>query len=175
MQSDAQFPKIPCKAEFLCRMIERHPSIDVSIVQIVSYIQSISKNLTLTHNHELIKVGLTEGKFYVLAFLFSEELAGHEEPSPSQIADHITGLLDGLERDGFLERCHDARDRRGLTIRITDKARSILDRLLPDMSDELTKIIDLTPDEKRNLIQALGKLETALDRITPSSADLITQ
>ncbi len=103
---------------------------------------------------------------------------GHEEPSPSQIADHIgvtrgtvTGLMDGLERDGFIERYHDPRDRRGLTIRITDKSRTFIDGFLPNMSAVLQRVLPLNEEEKEAFSESLGRIESELSRIKPSVGD----
>jgi len=179
MVNSTQFSKTPMKGELLCKMVSRYPSIDFPTIQVISHIQAISKNLSLMINHDLARQGLTEGKFYVLAFLFSEELLGNEDPSPSQIADHIgvtrgtvTGLLDGLERDGFLERFHDSRDRRGLTIRITDKSRSFLDSFLPSITSTLADVITLSEQEKQNLIDSLGQIETALAEVAPKIVEV---
>lgn len=67
---------------------------------------------------------LSEGKF-VLLFLLRDLPDGL---SPHELADRagvtratITGLLDGLERDGFLARHRDQEDRRKVTIRLTAK------------------------------------------------------
>ena len=46
---------------------------------------------------------------------------------------NITGLLDGLERDGLLTRVHDMRDRRSTRVRLTAKGRELAQKLLPDL------------------------------------------
>ncbi len=178
MQNQSVSPKKPIKGELLCKLANRFPSIDLSTVELVSHIQAISKNLSLLINQDLAEHGLTEGKMYVLAFLFSEELMGRQQPGPSQIADHIgvtrgtvTGLLDGLERDGFLERFHDIHDRRALTIKITDKARTFLDRFMPNVAAMLENVIPLDEQERRETIALLGQIEVALARIAPIQSD----
>ena len=75
------------------------------------------------------------------------------DPSPSEIAEHIgvtratiTGLLDGLERDGFLERRQDSRDRRALTIHLTGKTHRFLDEYLPEQARRINALMaDLKP------------------------------
>ena len=113
---------------------------------------------------------MTEGKFYVLVYLFEEELLGHDAPSPSAIADHIgvtrgtiTGLLDGLERDGYVERSDDPRDRRALTIKINNKARTFLDAFLPTTTSRLERFMPLTKEERLLVIELLAKLDLSLN------------
>jgi MarR family transcriptional repressor of emrRAB len=175
MDTDAPHSITPTKAELLCNMVGRYPSIDFDAIQIVSHIQAIGKKLSAINNHLLAEYGLTEGKFYVLAYLFSEEVLGNDARSPSQIADHIgitrgtvTGLLDGLEREGYLERFHDTRDRRGLTIQITDKSRAFLDSFLPNAITFLADVIPLNDKEKSEIIDLLARLDLAFGRITPA-------
>jgi DNA-binding MarR family transcriptional regulator len=169
INSNSPSKKTPIKGELLCKLFDRYPSIDVSTVQLVSLIQAIGRNLSMFLNCDLSDHGLTEGKFYVLAYLFSEELLGHEAPSPSQIADHVgvtrgtvTGLLDGLEREGFITRFHDPRDRRGLTIQINGVARDFLDSYLPTITGGLSKFIPLSAEEKSLLLELLEKIDRSL-------------
>ncbi|MBB6098407.1 DNA-binding MarR family transcriptional regulator [Deinobacterium chartae] len=75
---------------------------------------------------------LSEGKF-VLLFLLSElpeGLAPHELAERAGVTRAtITGLLDGLERDGFLSRHEDQADRRKVSVRLTEKGQTMaLDR-----------------------------------------------
>jgi DNA-binding MarR family transcriptional regulator len=160
----------PCtKGEMLCKMSERYPSMNQSAIQLISHVQSIGKSLSAMLNDVLSEHDLTEGKFYVISFLFSEELFQHEAPSPSQIADHIgvtrgtvTGLLDGLERDGFVERTLDPRDRRALTIKMTDKSRVFLDSFLPTITKIVDRFIPLSGEEREIAIELLSRVDTAL-------------
>jgi len=71
---------------------------------------------------------LSEGKFVVLFLL-------HGEPdglSPHELADRagvtratITGLLDGLERDGFVARRSGLDDRRKIAVELTEMGRNM--------------------------------------------------
>jgi DNA-binding MarR family transcriptional regulator len=44
----------------------------------------------------------------------------------------MTGLLDGLVRDGLVERVFDEHDRRSVSISLTDKGQAKLDDVMPD-------------------------------------------
>lgn len=72
--------------------------------------------------------GLSEGRF-VLLFLLD---AAPDGLAPNTLAEQagvtratVTGLLDGLEREGLIERHADANDRRALRIRLTRKGRRV--------------------------------------------------
>ncbi len=71
---------------------------------------------------------LSEGKFVLLLLLrdLPEGLAPHELAERAGVTRAtITGLLDGLERDGFLARHGDREDRRKVSVRLTTKGQTV--------------------------------------------------
>lgn len=168
MENEVLFPKIPPKAEVLRKVAQRYPEVEPDAMEVLINIQRVCKAAQCDTSQFLEPYKLSEGKFYVLAYLFSAELLDAPAPSPSEIAEHvgvtratITGLLDGLERDGFLERRHDSRDRRALTIHMTAKTRRFLDEFIPSHSHRINAIMaNLSQDERRQLIALLSKIET---------------
>lgn len=71
---------------------------------------------------------LSEGKFVLLLLLrdLPEGLAPHELAERAGVTRAtITGLLDGLERDGFLARHGDKDDRRKVSVRLTAKGQAV--------------------------------------------------
>ncbi|MDV3516316.1 MarR family transcriptional regulator [Stenotrophomonas sp. C1657] len=84
--------------------------------------------------------GLSEGRFIVLFLLHGAEGG----LSPHQLAERagvtratISGLLDGLQRDGLLQRRSDAEDGRRLQIVLTARGK----RLAADLFDQHTQWI----------------------------------
>jgi DNA-binding MarR family transcriptional regulator len=157
------------RCDLLRTITSPYPEVDPEVISIVAAIQSISRTISAKFSADLDAHDLTEGKFYVLAFLRAEEIAGHPDPSPSDIAEHldvtrgtITGLLDGLERDGYLERLVDQADRRALTIRMSDKARHFLGDFLPEKGASLTRTLCLSDSDKQALKAALARVDFCL-------------
>lgn len=71
---------------------------------------------------------LSEGKFVLLFLLrdLPEGLAPHELAERAGVTRAtVTGLLDGLERDGFLARHGDRQDRRKVSVRLTAKGQAM--------------------------------------------------
>ncbi len=121
---------------------------------------------------------LSEGKFVLLFLLHSsaDGLPPHVLAEQSGVTRAtITGLIDGLERDGFVERHQGNRDRRSITILLTEKGvRSIrflfrkhtkwIRSLCSDLSQEesrtlsalLRRIWKKTQAEERNIDIAIG-------------------
>lgn len=167
MNKEASFPKYYPKGEVLRKAAERYPDIDLEATEIMLRIKQIASGEVCEAQGALEPHGLSEGRFYVLCYLFCEDLFGHKDPSPSEIAENlgvtratITGLLDGLERDDFLQRHHDSADRRALTIHLTAKGHCLLDQLIPAqcrlMKSQMSR---LNAEEKQTLSALLAKVQ----------------
>lgn len=110
--------------------------------------------------------GLTEGRF-VLLFLL--EAAG-EGLAPNHLAEQagvtratVTGLLDGLQRDGLIERHADTADRRALRIRLTRKGRQLAGKMFAQHGRWIAGLFaDLSAIERRRLATLLGKVATGI-------------
>lgn len=167
MENSTQFTKLPPKAEVLRKIAQRYPEVEADAMEVLINLQRVSGAGQCSTGQFLEPYGLSDGKFYVLCSLLTEEIIGRPELSPSEIAEHlgvtratITGLLDGLERDGFLERRHDSRDRRALTIHMTEKTRRFLDEFIPAHSRRINAVMaNLDAHERRQLIALLSKIE----------------
>ena len=77
----------------------------------------------------------------------------------------ITGLLDGLERDGFLARHPDQVDRRKLLVRLSAKGEAAAATLVDEHAQWIASLFaDFTPDEMRLLSALLEKAWRKTDR-----------
>ena len=167
MKKDASFPVYSPKGEVLRKAAERYPDIDAQAIEIMLRIKQIASFEDCAFHEALEPYGLSEGRFLVLCCLFSEDIAGHKDPSPSEIAEilgvtraTITGLLDGLERDGFLERRHDPADRRALSIHMTRKGWDLLEQSMPQKCRHMkAQMSQLSAAEKQTLIALLAKIQ----------------
>ena len=166
--------KAPMKGELLQKTVQQYPELEASAIEAVTTLDRVCRKVKAQMNCPLEGHGLSEGKFYVLCCLTTEELMEREAPGPSDIAEHlgvtratVTGLLDGLERDGFLERRHDSRDRRALTIHMTEKARRFLGEFMPmAVRSTNTVMAALDEAERQTLIGLLHKIEAGMARET---------
>jgi DNA-binding MarR family transcriptional regulator len=96
-----------------------------------------------------------------------------EEVNPSTLAEKVgvkratmTGLLDGLEGDGLVERLAHRQDRRKIGVRLTVKGRQVLDEMLPDYYRSIAKLmVNLTEKERLELMSLLGKVNRGLSSL----------
>jgi len=87
----------------------------------------LTRKITRYYRDKISAFGLTHGQFFMLVAIFEEDSL-----LPSQLAEKTaldrpttTGLLDRLERDGWIERQPDSNDRRALRIHLSFKARAL--------------------------------------------------
>ena len=93
---------------------------------------SLSRKITRCYRDKISEFNLTHSQFFVLMAVI--ELEGS---LPSQLAEKIdadratiTGLIDRLERDGWVERRPVLEDRRALSIYLSQKAQKHKDTFL---------------------------------------------
>ncbi len=116
----------------------------------------------------LKKFQLSQGRFSVLMLLMREPKRAQ---APSELACRagvtratMTGLIDGLERDGFVQRKHDPNDRRRLKIALTSKGLKYMDRILPAHFTRMTFMMQFTPSECKALKKSLEKLRLRIKK-----------
>lgn len=114
--------------------------------------------------------GVSQSKYYILILL--HEKSG-EFSTPSQIADFagisratVSGLLDGLEHDGLIERHADKEDRRMMRLNITEKGKRVLQEILPyDCKITLGLMSCLSNEEVCSLTSIIDKLNNRLSEL----------
>lgn len=98
---------------------------------------------------------LSEGKFVVL-FLLGDRPEGL---SPHEVAERagvtratVTGLLDGLERDGYLARHADTADRRKISVRLTSKGEETARDLFAQHTSWIASLFTSFSDDERRML-----------------------
>ena len=83
----------------------------------------------------------------------------------------ITGLIDHLEKKGYVKRIIDAQDRRARYARITPKAEALLDKFMPTHYENIRILLqDLSNKEKQALVDLLRKARLSLAAHSHDSA-----
>ena len=105
--------------------------------------------------NRLARYNLSEGRFVIMLTLKS---AGGKL-SPLELATRlsittgtVTGLLDGLQGDGYIKRKTDPADRRKLIITLTAQGKRVVDEVFVEHTDWISGIIqDLNPEQRQAL------------------------
>ena len=158
------------KHEAIQAMVRRYSNIDPTAVEAFLVFLRISRDLMAAGETHLARHGTSVGRFTVLMLLNREPEVG---VSPSQLADRagvtratMTGLLDSLERDGFITREHDTDDRRAMTVRLAPASQDFFDNMLPDHFRRIEAVMDnLSENEKENLIRLLAKVDAGISAL----------
>lgn len=101
---------------------------------------------------------LSEGKFVLMLLLrdLPEGLAPHELAGRAGVTRAtITGLLDGLERDGFLARHGDKGDRRKVSVRLTAKGQALAVDLFDEHSQWIASLFSGFDQHEREALSGL--------------------
>lgn len=85
------------------------------------------RKVTKAYREEIASYGLTHGQFFLIIAVMEEEglLPSELADKTSQDRPTITGLLDRLEKEGWIERKTDSRDRRSLRIYLGSRAKKL--------------------------------------------------
>jgi DNA-binding MarR family transcriptional regulator len=83
--------------------------------------------------------------------------------TPSELADKsgvsratMSGLINGLLRDGLITRQNDDNDRRSYSVKLTAKGQAKLDQVMPDYYSRVKKMMEAIPLKQReNLMMQL--------------------
>lgn len=110
--------------------------------------------------------GLTEGRFVMLFLLAAanDGLAPHALAQQAGISRAtVTGLLDGLERDGLIARHAEAADRRALRIRLTEHGLQVAHTVFAQHTRWISTLFaPLTEPERMQLSGLLNKVAQGL-------------
>ena len=146
---------------------KRYPDLDPSALKTCVVLLRTGSDLLTAFETILGKHGLSQGRFLTLIVM---NRTPNKAISPSVLAEKVgvkratmTGLLDGLEGKGLVERVAHPEDRRKVSIRLTDTGRQVLDEMLPDYYSRIAKLmVNLTENERKSLISLLGKIDQGL-------------
>lgn len=151
----------------------RYPQIDPSACEACLTMLRVASDVLVALESYLARHGMSQGRFTVLMLLNRDPASGL---SPSDLAERagvkratITGLIDGLERDGLVRREDDCADRRRMTVRLTARGRQYLDARLPDYFRKVSLMMSgLKEPERKLVVTALKKIATGVGALLDS-------
>lgn len=146
-------------AEILEKFARRYPEADVSGVVTFLHLLRAGTDLSMALDSYLQQHDLLQGRWWVLILLMRES---DYTTTPSTLADKagvsratMTGLLDGLEREGLVARIFDTRDRRRISIHLTPAGLAKLDEVMPDYYQRVRHLMAPLDEAERQQFMAL--------------------
>lgn len=158
-------------AKILEKFVARYPDAEVEAVLPFLNILRAGSDLSDALDALLAKHGLLQGRWWVLILLMRED---NLTSTPSDLAEKagvsratMTGLIDGLEREGLVQRLADAVDRRKFSIRLTTAGQQKLDDVMPDYYRKVRKLMQVLEVSQRDqLVSHLKRLTANLQALS---------
>ncbi len=162
-------PVQPGKIQALDQLLEGFSSeigssiSDADTFYTVAVITRIAKTILRITDEHFAKLGISQSKLTVLLYLSGEP---DLSTSPSSLAKYcgvsraaMTGLLDGLEQEGYVERNSHPSDRRALMVKLTQKGQQFLDWIVLQDQYRLTELTGALDEvERKKLIELAVKI-----------------
>jgi DNA-binding MarR family transcriptional regulator len=145
-------------ANILKKFADRYPQAEVdSVIQFLNILR-IGSDLSDVLDGFLEKHGLLQGRWWILILLMRED---NLTSTPSTLATKagvsratVTGLIDGLERDGLVVRLSDKIDRRKYSIKLIDAGQQKLDEVMPDYYKRVRNLMAVIPAIERDVLMS---------------------
>ena len=156
--------------ETLREIAGQTPDLEVDAIETCFVMRQFGREIRAALDVHFGRYGLSRGRFSILILLLHRADTGLR---PAELADQIgvtrasmTGLLDGLEDAGFVERGRDLNDRRAISIRITKDGKKLIKRILPDHFRRMTAMMStLSRSERKTLASLIEKLGDGLSAV----------
>jgi len=134
------------------------------IIQVLS-----AANVMVKESHRLFRPhGLTEAQFNVLNVLGAEPAGvSQRELSDVLVVDrsNITGLLDRMEKLGWVRRADHPSDRRVYLVTMTAAGRKLWEKVHPDYVAAVNRVTAVVPEaELKRTLETLRRLEESTRR-----------
>lgn len=153
--------------ECLSEAAREFPDMDPSASDAFMHLIRASDDVWRVMNANFASHGITQGRFLIMMLLLEKKNSGCPRIStPAELADYaqvsratISGLLNTLERDGFVNRQPSADDRRMVTVKLTEAGSQFIHRLLPNHFKLIASVMTgLTEAERKTLVHLLAKI-----------------
>jgi DNA-binding MarR family transcriptional regulator len=172
--------------ECLLEAAREFPDLDPSAAEAFLHLLHTSDEVFAVADRSFAGHNISHGRFGVLMLLWrsvqprAAKLLGADEcvagpRTPAELADAagvtratMTGLIDTLERDGFVKREPDPDDRRMMSVRLTARGDRFLREFLPSHFKSMAAVMGtLTEAERKTLVRLLGKIQDQAAALNP--------
>jgi DNA-binding MarR family transcriptional regulator len=164
--------------ECLLEAAKEFPDLDPSAVEAFLHLLRTGDEVFGVTDHNLGEHSISHGRFGVMMLLWrsvqprAAKLLGANEctsgpRTPAELAEAagvtratMTGLIDTLERDGFVKREPDPDDRRMMSVLLTPAGERFMGNFLPGHFQAIASLMSpLSESERKTLVRLLGKVQ----------------
>lgn len=129
--------------------------------KLADFIMFTQRSFLLNLSKELNKGNVSFAQFFLLGYLANEQYLTMTDISKKMghSTAAATGLVDRLEKLGYVQRLHASDDRRKVMVQITRKGRELVERIREDIVGSLVDLMqDLDESEQGALLKTYGKI-----------------
>ena len=146
------------------------PDLQAAAQELADIVMQMQRRFLLKLSEQLGHGSVSFPQYFLLGYLDSQEVI-----TMSGIASKMghttaaaTGLVDRLEKLGYVQRSHALDDRRKVMVRITKKGSSLVAEIRRDMVEKIMTLLreHLTAEEGRAWLQIYRKISNYCDKLT---------
>ncbi|MEM7386017.1 MAG: MarR family transcriptional regulator [Verrucomicrobiota bacterium] len=133
--------------------------------KLADFIMFTQRSFLLNLSKELNKGNVSFAQFFLLGYLASEDYLTMTDISKKMghSTAAATGLVDRLEKLGYVQRLHASDDRRKVMVQITRKGIDLVDKMREDIVGSLVDLMsDLDKKEQETFVTTYTKLSESL-------------
>lgn len=151
----------------ITKLAQRYPMLEIPAFETWLQLMRVSGDCMADLDRFLARYNLSQRKFFVLILL----MRNPNGLKVSQLAEGtgvscatMTGVVDGLLNAGLVTREADQQDRRAFMVEITDTGQALLDQIMPQHYQRLSRIMSLLDATERAQLQTLmAKVRAGLE------------
>ena len=131
--------------------------------KLADFIMFTQRSFLLNLSKELNKGSVSYAQFFLLGYLANENFLTMTDISKKMghSTAAATGLVDRLEKLGYVQRLHASEDRRKVMVQITRKGIDLVERIREDIVSSLVALmVDLDENEQDALLKTYVKIST---------------
>lgn len=150
------------------KFVKRYPDADIKAISDFVNLLRACSDISDALDKLLVQHSLLQGRWWVLVLLMRQD---DVTSSPTDLAEKagvtkatMTGFIDGLERDGLVQRLMDTSDRRKLLIRLTPVGQKKLDEVMPNYYRKVKALMSCLSDGQRDaMVGSVKNLAANID------------
>lgn len=142
----------------------RQASADPTVDRLADFIMFAQRSFLLDLSKELNNGNISYAQFFLLGYLANEDYLTMTEISNKMghSTAAATGLVDRLEKLGYVQRLHAADDRRKVMVQITRKGIELVTRLRNAIAENISSVMSSTGGNSGEQAQGYSQIKDFL-------------
>lgn len=166
------------KYDHIVACSSRYPDMNPDAIAAFMYILRAGDEVFRAVSRTFRERNISQGRIMLMVHLLDKENDSALEMSHAELADQlcvtratVSGLVDGLVKDGLARRRPSSTDRRVSKVSLTEDGFSLLEEVLPKHYQLINRLMDVfDPKELRTMGKLMNKLVDHIAEVDPPEA-----